>query len=66
MGTKIVYCDKCGEYLGDIVNGVLYKFGQVVSQSHICETPKKLRSHILTDEEFDRSQEEFRELGSNY
>jgi len=26
----------------------------------------KIRSHILTDEEFDRAQEEFRELGSNY
>ena len=35
--TKIVYCDKCGEYLGDRINGVLYKFGKVVTQPHVCE-----------------------------
>lgn len=34
MDTKIIYCDKCGEYLGDLVNGVLYKFGKVVTEPH--------------------------------
>ena len=32
----ISYCDDCGEYLGDYVNGVLYKFGEVVSEPHLC------------------------------
>ena len=60
MGSEIVYCDKCSEYLGDIVNGVLYKFGRIVTQPHICGR------HILTEAEHERAQEEFRELGSNY
>ena len=38
--SSIAYCDNCGEYLGDYVNGVLYKFGQVVTQSHICKEEK--------------------------
>lgn len=33
----IVYCDKCGEYLGDRINGVLFKFGKVVTEIHNCE-----------------------------
>ena len=37
MESQIIYCDECGAYLGDIVNGILYKFGQVVTQPHICE-----------------------------
>lgn len=32
----ISYCLNCGEYLGDYVNGVLYKFGRVVTEPHIC------------------------------
>lgn len=34
--STIVYCDKCGEYLGDRIDGVLYKFGKVVTLPHIC------------------------------
>lgn len=37
METKIVYCDECGEYLGDLVDGVLYKFGKVIKETHVCE-----------------------------
>ena len=36
MNTSINYCPDCGEYLGDYVNGVLYKFGRVVTESHTC------------------------------
>ena len=32
----ISYCDVCGEYLGDYVNGVLFKFGQQVTEPHLC------------------------------
>lgn len=32
----ISYCDDCGEYLGDYVEGVLYKFGQRVTEPHLC------------------------------
>lgn len=41
MGTQIVYCDKCGEYLGDLVNGVLYKFGKVVTEPHQCQEAER-------------------------
>ncbi|GAI71842.1 unnamed protein product, partial [marine sediment metagenome] len=26
----------CGEYLGDYVNGVLFKFGKRVTEPHLC------------------------------
>ena len=32
----ISYCDDCGEYLGDYVEGVLFKFGQRVVEPHLC------------------------------
>jgi len=32
----ISYCPHCGEYLGDYVNGVLFKFGQRVTEPHLC------------------------------
>lgn len=35
--SQIVYCEKCGAYLGDRVNGVLYRFGKVVIESHHCQ-----------------------------
>ncbi len=41
METKILYCPDCGEYLGDSVNGVLYKFGRVVTEPHVCESTQK-------------------------
>jgi len=37
MENRIVYCDQCGEYLGDYVKGVLYKFGVAVTEPHICK-----------------------------
>lgn len=47
MESKIVYCDKCGEYLGDRINGVLYKFGSVVTQPHICEKDTGISNHSV-------------------
>ncbi len=41
METKITYCPDCGEYLGDSVNGVLYKFGKIITEPHICESKRK-------------------------
>lgn len=35
-GNKIVYCDDCGEYLGDLIGGVLYRFGRRVTEPHKC------------------------------
>lgn len=32
----ISYCDDCGEYLGDYVEGVLFKFGLRVTKPHLC------------------------------
>lgn len=32
----ISYCDDCGEYLGDYVDGILFKFGQRVTEPHLC------------------------------
>ncbi len=32
----ISYCPDCGEYLGDYVDGVLFKFGQRVTELHLC------------------------------
>ena len=32
----VIYCDKCGEYLGDCIDEVLYKFGEVVTELHKC------------------------------
>jgi len=32
----VLYCSKCGAYLGDRINGVLYKFGRVISTDHRC------------------------------
>jgi len=40
VGLKIIYCDKCGEYLGDLIDGVVYKFGKVVKEPHTCPTPE--------------------------
>lgn len=37
----IEYCDKCGEYLGDTVEGGLFKFGKLVTSQHICSNAKK-------------------------
>jgi len=39
----MVYCPDCGEYLGDYVNGVLYKFGRVVTEPHTCN---RIRSRV--------------------
>ncbi len=36
MSSRIVYCDDCGEYLGDSIDGILYKFGKRVTEEHIC------------------------------
>lgn len=36
----MVHCPDCGEYLGDYVKGVLYKFGRVVTEPHICHRIK--------------------------
>lgn len=33
----IIYCPDCGEYLGDSIRGVLYKFGRVVTAKHACQ-----------------------------
>lgn len=33
----IVHCPDCGAYLGDYVNGILYKFGQEVTEPHTCK-----------------------------
>ena len=35
--TAIVYCKNCGAYLGENINGVLYKFGRVVTTEHTCQ-----------------------------
>lgn len=32
----ISYCDDCGEYLGDYIDGKLYKFGRLVTEEHQC------------------------------
>lgn len=32
----MVHCPDCGEYLGDYVDGILYKVGQVVTEPHEC------------------------------
>lgn len=32
----ISYCPHCGEYLGDYVDGKLYKFGKLVTEEHLC------------------------------
>lgn len=32
----ISYCEDCGEYLGDYVDGRLYKFGQLITKEHLC------------------------------
>jgi len=40
----ISYCDDCGEYLGDTVDGKLFKFGKLVTEGHLCpgqSFPKK-------------------------
>lgn len=34
--STIIYCQHCGEYLGDRIKGVLYKVGQVVTEEHVC------------------------------
>jgi len=36
----MVHCPDCGEYLGDYVNGVLYKFGRIVTEPHTCNRIK--------------------------
>lgn len=41
METKIVYCQTCGEYLGDMVDGVLFKFGRRVTDKHECLAPEQ-------------------------
>jgi hypothetical protein len=33
----IVYCEKCGEYLGDRIDGILFKFGKAVTEIHRCQ-----------------------------
>lgn len=40
MKTEIVYCDNCGEYLGDRVVGQLYRFGKLILEEHKC--PKEI------------------------
>ncbi len=45
METKTIYCPKCGEYLGDLVNGVLYKFGKVPTELHHCKKAKRRSSY---------------------
>lgn len=51
----ISYCDDCGEYLGGYMNGVLFKFGQRVTEPHLCpgmdyrEAPAILESALSDD-----------------
>jgi len=40
--VKIRYCDNCGTYLGDEINGHLYKFGREILNTHTC---KKVDEH---------------------
>ena len=42
----VVYCEECGEYLGDTVKGVLYKFGNVVKEPHQCEATARENQEI--------------------
>lgn len=39
--ATIMYC-KCGEHLGDRINGILYRDGQVVTEEHLCKQETKL------------------------
>ncbi len=41
MESKITYCPECGEYLGDSVDGVLYKFGKAITEPHVCKHEQK-------------------------
>jgi len=34
---EILYCETCGKYLGDVINGHLWKFGKLVMEVHICK-----------------------------
>lgn len=43
MESKIRYCDECGEYLGDELDGKLYKFGRLVTTPHQCPKEKERR-----------------------
>jgi len=42
MESTIVYCPDCGEYLGDLIDGVLWKFGHVVAETHVCTIEGRL------------------------
>jgi hypothetical protein len=50
MDNGIAYCAKCGEYLGDYVNGILYKFGQQVRGVHRCKAePKQTEEKVMEE-----------------
>jgi len=42
-GSKIVYCDYCGEYLGDMIKGRLFKFGREIFTKHKCKGMQRYR-----------------------
>ena len=50
----INYCDDCGEYLGDYVNGVLFKFGQRVTEPHLCPGQPYKETQADRNDEIDR------------
>ena len=50
METKIIYCDECGEYLGNAVNGIIYRFGQVAHpEEHVCQGSQSEPEEVKND-----------------
>jgi len=49
----ISYCDDCGEYLGDYIDGKLYKFGKLVTEEHLCPGTSFRREGRLTPDYLD-------------
>lgn len=50
----ISYCDDCGEYLGDTVDGRLYKFGKLVTEEHLCPGQSAHKETGLTRDYLDQ------------
>lgn len=50
----ISYCEVCGEYLGDYVDGVLFKFGQRVTEPHLCPGQSSPKTTGLTRDYLDQ------------
>jgi len=59
MENKIIYCDECGEYLGELVKGVLYKPGKVIFEPHQCQKKSVLTGKM---EDKDLREKIFEEL----